>query len=375
MLKNTLKILFVFSFVICLSFTVAASCEHNFECDGSKSNLISRDNFTHSYYCLKGCGAYGTEQGGVNAAEECSFVLLTEKTPTCNGDGMRMYMCTVCFRNKDEAIPKKNHSYVRTRKNPTCTQNGYDLYSCTECGLSYRKNYKEKISHISDGGIIESMPGINCKGSIKESCRVCGALLSVKVLVNLADESENVYIPEAVVSLKILSFTDTSVSLKWKKSEYALKYKISYSTDKKKWKTVFSDSTSCKVKKLKPGYEYYFKVTAVGDGSVSADSKMISTITRPSRAVIVKAASEKANQAKIKWKKQSNVSGYELSWSRQSFSKSKNISCVRVTKGTEKTLRKLKSGKKYYFRIRSYKKFGSKKVFGVYSKTKTVKIR
>ncbi len=377
MLKNTLKILLLFSFTIGLSFIATASCEHNFRCDNSKSNLIYRENFTHSYYCLRGCGSYGTEQGGVNAAEQCSFALLTENKPTCTVDGMRMYMCTVCYRSKDEVIPKKKHSYAREQKLPTCTQKGYDFYSCSECDSSYKENYIEKFSHISDGGIIDSMPGINRKGTLKESCRVCGAVLSVKVLDGLAESLENVYTPEAVSGLKIVSVTDTSVSLEWKKSDFALKYKISYSTDKKKWKTVSSNSTSHKVKKLKAGHKYYFKITAVGDGAVSIDSKMISAITRPSKAVIVKAVSVKENVAKVKWKKQSNVSGFELSWSRQSFSKSKSksISTVCVTKGTEKTLKKLKSGKKYYIRIRAYKKSGSKKVYGVYSKTKTVKIR
>ena len=40
-----------------------------------------------------------------------------------------------------------------------------------------------------------------------------------------------------------------------------------------------------------------------------------------------------------------------------------------------KTVKKLKSGKKYYFRVRAYKTIGGKKVYTGYSNKKSIKIR
>ena len=42
---------------------------------------------------------------------------------------------------------------------------------------------------------------------------------------------------------------------------------------------------------------------------------------------------------------------------------------------TSKTISKLKSKKKYYVRIRAYKKSAGKKIYGAWSKTKTVKVK
>ena len=40
-----------------------------------------------------------------------------------------------------------------------------------------------------------------------------------------------------------------------------------------------------------------------------------------------------------------------------------------------KTVKKLKNGKKYYFRVRAYKTIGGKKVYTGYSNKKSIKIR
>ena len=91
--------------------------------------------------------------------------------------------------------------------------------------------------------------------------------------------------------------------------------------------------------------------------------------------VLTKVKSAKKSIAALKWKKQNGVSGYELSYTADSFKKKKTVKTVSVKKGTSKTLRKLKSGKRYYFRVRAYKKSGSLKIFGAYSKTKSIRIK
>ncbi len=375
MFKKVLILLLVFSFMAGASQTAYAECSHNFECDKSKWNLKCNSDMSHSYYCLNGCGSYGTVSGGVNGSEKCTFSLAVVKEATCTEEGMRYYMCTVCYRGRDERIPISEHNYVRECVLPTCTREGYELYTCSGCGDSYKLNVKAPVAHITDGGVIEVLPSEGKGGVLKVSCRVCNTVTERKTLNALAVVSEQKSASVAVGGFRVKSCTESSVKLLWNKSEYALSYRISYSTDRKKWKTVSASGTGVTVKNLKPSRKYYFKISAVCDGAYSEESGIISVCTRPSKAVIIKAASGKNGTASVKWKKQSAVSGYELSYSLKKFTGKGKTKKLNVTKGTEKTLKKLKSGKKYYVRVRAYKKFGSEKIYGAYSKTFTVKIK
>ena len=51
-----------------------------------------------------------------------------------------------------------------------------------------------------------------------------------------------------------------------------------------------------------------------------------------------------------------------------------NEKIIKTTEDIERLQEKLKNKKKYYFRMRAYKKVSGTKVYGVYSSKKTVKI-
>ena len=81
----------------------------------------------------------------------------------------------------------------------------------------------------------------------------------------------------------------------------------------------------------------------------------------------------------MKWNKQTTVTGYQIQYSTSSnFS---NAKTVKVTKNstTSKTLTGLKSGKKYYVKIRTYKTLKvngkSKTVYSLWSKATSVKVK
>ncbi|WP_022763596.1 fibronectin type III domain-containing protein [Butyrivibrio sp. AD3002] len=80
----------------------------------------------------------------------------------------------------------------------------------------------------------------------------------------------------------------------------------------------------------------------------------------------------------IKWKKQTakGIKGYEIQYSTDKDFKT-NVKKVTITKAkTEtKTIKKLKSGKKYYVRIRTYKKVSGEKVYSNWSTPKSVKVK
>ena len=81
-----------------------------------------------------------------------------------------------------------------------------------------------------------------------------------------------------------------------------------------------------------------------------------------------------------KWKKASGVTGYEIQYSTdKKFKKNVKVKTVKKAKTTKLSVKKLKSGKKYYVRIRSYKTIKisgkNKKYYSKWSAAKTVKVK
>ena len=86
--------------------------------------------------------------------------------------------------------------------------------------------------------------------------------------------------------------------------------------------------------------------------------------------------SPKKATVKITWKKDSKVNGYQIVYAtNKKFTKGKKTVTIKGAKTTSKTIKKLKSKKTYYVKIRSYKTVNGKKVYGAFSKVKKVKIK
>ena len=108
----------------------------------------------------------------------------------------------------------------------------------------------------------------------------------------------------------------------------------------------------------------------------STNSSTPAKISKPKSAKISKLTAGK-KQFKATWKKVSGVSGYQIQYSASSkfAKKSTKTSTVKGSKKTSVTVKKLKSKKKYYVRIRTYKTVNGQKVYSSWSKSKTVKIK
>ena len=78
-------------------------------------------------------------------------------------------------------------------------------------------------------------------------------------------------------------------------------------------------------------------------------------------------------QLTVKYKKVTGASGYQIAYS---TSKSKGFKYITVnSKTASKLIKKLKSKKNYYVKVRAYKTVGKKKYYGTYSKLKSVKVK
>ena len=76
---------------------------------------------------------------------------------------------------------------------------------------------------------------------------------------------------------------------------------------------------------------------------------------------------------KVSYKKSTGASGYQIAYS---TSKSKGFKYITVnSKTASKVIKKLKSKKKYYVKVRAYKTVGKKKYYGSYTSIKSIKVK
>ncbi len=117
-------------------------------------------------------------------------------------------------------------------------------------------------------------------------------------------------------------------------------------------------------------------VTITGTGNY-AGTKTATFKIKPKKAAVRKATAQKNRKLKVTWKRDSLATGYQVVvGTNAKVTKNKKVINVTRNKTTSKTFKKLKKGKRYYVKVRSYKKVDGKKLYGAYSKAKkTAKIK
>lgn len=98
---------------------------------------------------------------------------------------------------------------------------------------------------------------------------------------------------------------------------------------------------------------------------------------KPKKQSVSSLKSTGKKKMSLKWKKDSTVTGYQIQYSTSSKYSKKSTKTITINKKstTSKTISKLKSKKKYYVRIRAYKQSQGKKIYGDWTKTKTIKVK
>ncbi|RKJ63529.1 leucine-rich repeat protein [Roseburia sp. 1XD42-69] len=141
--------------------------------------------------------------------------------------------------------------------------------------------------------------------------------------------------------------------------------KVSFSTSNKK---VFTVSTKGKI-----------TIKGCGLAKLKMKSKTMTKtfeiVVKPQRNTITSLQTEKRN-FNVKYKKDKKADGYYIYYATDSKFK-KNLKKVKVSKNktTEYTVKKLKSGKKYYVKVYSFKKSGKSIILSDSSKVKTIIVK
>ena len=178
------------------------------------------------------------------------------------------------------------------------------------------------------------------KASTSYKFRVCAVKGKVKgAYTNITATTK----PANVTSLKYTA-SASAIKLTWKKSAGASGYQIERLNGKKWVKAATVKGTSYTAKKLKASTSYKFRVCAV-KGKVKGAYTNITATTKPANVTSLKYTAS-ASAIKLTWKKSAGASGYQI----ERLNGKKWVK-VATVKGTSYTIKKLKAGTAYKFRV------------------------
>lgn len=123
--------------------------------------------------------------------------------------------------------------------------------------------------------------------------------------------------------------------------------------------------------------------TKPSDATTATKPSDAITATKPSvkpvKKVTVKKQTAKVKAGKKKltvtWKKDKNVSGYQIKIATKKNFKGAKTYTVKSYKTYKKVIKKLKAKKKYFVKVRAYKTVGKSKVYGAYSAVRSCKVK
>ena len=115
------------------------------------------------------------------------------------------------------------------------------------------------------------------------------------------------------------------------------------------------------------------KVTFTGGGYEGSLTRKYTI--RPKTSWVVKLTARKYGFT-VKWHVREGVSGYQIQWAaNSSFTKSRRTVTVKDSKAGSKVVKKRQGSQKYYVRVRTYKVVDGERIYGKWSKAKTVKTK
>lgn len=140
------------------------------------------------------------------------------------------------------------------------------------------------------------------------------------------------------------------------------------------------------------GYNKTLEFTYTNKSDTTATKPSDATTTKPAATTTatkpavkpVKKVTVKKQTAKVKagkkkltvtWKKDKNVSGYQIKIATKKNFKGAKTYTVKSYKTYKKVIKKLKAKKKYFVKVRAYKTVGKSKVYGAYSAVRSCKVK
>ncbi len=329
-------------------------------------------------------------------------VITTQSVPaTCEAAGRTAQRsCAVCSMifEVSKTIPALGHSPKSGTVKATAKKDGQKYINCTTCGKIISKTAIPKISDIyltetafkyTGKTITPKVRVLDSKGKELKSGtdytlsysgnRINAGKPTVKVTFKgnySGSETLAFTISPGKTTVKFTATAD-SITLKWTEVKGAYGYRVYlYNARTKKWKTLIkaTKATSHTFKSLQSGTDYKYSVKAysrIDGAAVWGEGKRITASTKPAATRITLIESETRGTFTLNWEKVSGATGYVVYYKEGKNGKYKNVK----TTANSLTQTKLKRGKKYYVRIRAFKKSSAGNLYSAYTPTKTVYVK
>lgn len=373
----------------------------------SYEEKITKPTCTEKGYTLHTCAECGEnyKDAYVNEAGHDYTSEITYEA-TCTSDGLITYICKDCTEKKTAILPATGHIYETTEVTPTCETDGYALHKCKICGLSYKDTYVDKLEHsyeeietkqptclatgtkeykceycedsysqvlskLEHNYVSEEQRQADCisDGLIQYTCVGCGDSYSVTELSHGHKYTETIVEPTLNdEGYTVYTCTECSNSYKDNYVE-ALEKPTSNPTDKPSGD---SGETTGNSSSENPK-DAQSEETSKSDDKNSIKNSDAKKIKSPKTKI--KSLKKLKKSIKVSWKKVKGVKGYQIQYSTsKKFKKAKKIT-IKKAKKTSKIIKKLKTKKRYYVRIRTYKIVKGKKYYSDWSKKKSQKTK
>ena len=263
----------------------------------------------------------------------------------------------------------------------TCAKMGLTEGShCEECGEVIVAQQKTAVKKHTYGKSTWKAPTAKTTGGYYQKCNGCGQVKWTKKVTYAQYVKSNM--PKTIIKVTATGSTKTeTINVKWTTSTNAATYyKVERATSKNgKYKTVKAKATTKSYvdKSAKAGKTYYYRVTGFNKlGKVTYKTKVSNKdsakLTKVTKSYVQKSTMKastayKSKAVVVKWTApRIKAGGYEVY---RATSLNGKYTKVATTKAStlSYTDKKVSVGKRYYYKVRAYKKISGKKVYTKYS--------
>ncbi len=374
------------------TFSVVALCEDGFVSEpatikvtalpekvlGVKAENITSDSAVLSWNKVQGADGYRIYI--YNDTSRCWELAYTTKETYISLSGLKLgttykFAVTAYVNSFENILESEMSSGVSVSvKPPKVTGLKASSVTADSVKLSWKKagtNVKYEVYTVKNGkqtlyktqsATSVTVTGLGAASAYEFKVR---AVITDGICGDFSDSVKVTTLPAKVTGIKTDSVTTSSIKLSWKKNASATHYVVYIQRDGVWERYPMTTKNSLTVKDLKSGTKYKFKIRAYNSKTktYSEDSIFYVEKTRVAKVKGLKASAVKTTSVKLSWNKLTGATGYTAYYStdKKTWKKIKNVT------GTSLTVKKLKSKKTYYFKVRGYSKVDDNYTYGAYS--------
>ena len=384
--------------------------DHKFTKYISNEDATCTADGTKTAECDYGCGATDTIADEGSKLDHKFTKYVSNNDATCQADGTKTAECdygcgtTDTVENADD--PQKEHTSSgkwEVSIKATDKADGKLADKCTECGqiidsrrIPQIKNVKLAYTSCTYNGTAKK-PGVTVYDvdgntlnkteytvSYKNNTASGTAGVTVTFKGNYAGRITATFViyPKAV-SIKTAQSTAKGVKLTWNRAANGTGYIVYRSVNGssfRRYKTINSLSTISMVdggaKKSGTKYAYKIYVYKSVNGKVYNSAASAVKLTYYMAAPAWKSLTNPSARAMtVKYGQASGATGYQIQYATSSTFKGAKTANIAGAKNVTKTVKGLAKNKRYYVRVRSYRKSGRVTYYSAWSTTKNVVIK